>query len=80
MSDTPQSTSRILHDARRTARQLVIDGVLWLIYELPPSVFDRRNSPSLVFESDGAVRRVRNYPALWRELSDDDLVALSWSA
>jgi len=31
-----------------------------------------------VFESDQVVRRVRDYPANWRDLSDDDLLALSW--
>ena len=41
--------------------------------------FDRRNSSSLVFESD-TVRRVRNYPENWRDLRDDELFALSWLA
>ena len=80
MSDTPQSSFDILHDARHTARRFAIDGVPWLIYELPPLVFDRRNSATLIFESDDVMRRVRNYPPQWRELSDDDLFAISWSA
>jgi hypothetical protein len=42
-------------------------------------LFDRRRAPSLVFESDGAVRRVRHYPENWRALSDEALFALSWS-
>lgn len=54
------------------------DGVLWLVYELRASPLDRRQTASLVFESDTAIRRVRNYPSTWRELSDDELVALSW--
>ena len=53
------------------------EGVPWLVYELPPRVFDRRASPSLVFESDDTVRRVRGFPAKWRALSDDELVALN---
>ena len=69
-----------LREAQRTARLIIIDGVRWSVYELPPMVFDRRNSPSLVFESDETVRRVREYPPAWRALSDDDLFALSWSA
>ena len=60
------------------ARQLFMDGVPWLVYELPPMTFDRRNSPSLVFETDDTLRRVREFPADWRGLSDDDLFALSW--
>jgi hypothetical protein len=51
----------------------------WLVYELPALPFDRRSTPSLVFESDSSVRRVRNYPADWRTLGDDDLFALSWT-
>ena len=51
--------------------------VLWLVYELPPLPVDRRNSPSLIFESDTAIRRVRNYPLEWRALSDAELFTLS---
>jgi hypothetical protein len=32
----------------------------------------------LFFECNETVRRVRTYPAGWRELSDDQLIALSW--
>ena len=48
------------------------------MYELPPSL-DRRAKASLVFESEQGVRRVRDYPAEWRTLSDDALFALSWT-
>ena len=58
---------------------VIVDDVVWLVYELPPMLFDRRRAPSLVFESDGAVRRVRHYPENWRALSDEALFALSWS-
>lgn len=73
----PQDYSRQVGEAQRTARRLVVDGVPWLVYELA-HVFDRRHAPSLVFESDHAVRRVRSYPAEWRDLSDAELWALSW--
>lgn len=49
----------------------------WLVYELASS-FDRWATPSLVFESEGAVRRVRNYPLDWRQLSDGELFSPSW--
>jgi hypothetical protein len=68
-----------LRDAHGTARQLFAEGVSWLVYELPPMPFDRRSSPSLVFENESTVRRVRTYPADWRALSDDALFALSWT-
>lgn len=61
------------------ARELVIDHVPWWVYELPPASLDRRSTPSLVFESDGAMRRVRDYPPNWRSLGDEELFALSWS-
>ena len=61
-----------------TARQFWVDGVLWLAYELPASPFDRRATASLVFESDAMMRRIRNYPADWRQLDDAELFALSW--
>jgi hypothetical protein len=65
--------------ARRAAREIFVDGMPWLVYELPPGPFDRRTSPSLVFETETTVRRVRSYPPGWRDLSDADLFALSWS-
>jgi hypothetical protein len=77
MPDEPEST-RLLREAQRTARRLVVEGDVWIVYELPPMQFDRRHTPSLVFENEASVRRVRDFPAHWRELSDDDLFALSW--
>ena len=68
-----------VQSARVTGRQIVVDGVAWLVYEMPADRLDRRSSSSLVFESDDAMRRVRNYPADWRESSDEALLALSWS-
>jgi hypothetical protein len=70
----PPSTVRLLHDGR----ELVADGVHWFIYELPPTAFDCRESTSLVFDSEKAVRRVRNFPKAWRALSDEALMASSW--
>jgi hypothetical protein len=37
-----------------------------------------RGSACLVFESAGAVRRVYDVPADWRDLPPDALEALSW--
>jgi hypothetical protein len=52
----------------------------WRVYELGPASYDRRGSNTLVFESEGVIRRVRNYPENWRDLSVEELVALSWTA
>jgi hypothetical protein len=63
---------------REGAKRFTVAGEIWSVYE------DTRTEvpflgPALVFESDQAVRRVRQYPANWRELSDEKLYALSWS-
>jgi len=67
-----------LREAKRNERAIVVDRVRWLVYELAPPPLDRRSTPSLVFESEGTVRRVRNYPADWRTLSAESLLELSW--
>jgi hypothetical protein len=53
-------------------------GMRWLVSERPFSEYDRRSGYSLIFSSELAVRRVRNYPSDWFTLSDADLAALSW--
>ena len=55
------------------------DGQRWHVFERPFDKFDRRSGMSLIFESEGAMRRVRNYPANWMELSAEELSALSWN-
>jgi len=57
----------------RLVGQFRVGFQLWTVYE------DLEGDPALVFETDGIARRVRNYPANWRELSDDKIYALSWS-
>ncbi|HEX5972525.1 MAG TPA: hypothetical protein VFY85_11400 [Gemmatimonadaceae bacterium] len=55
-----------------------VDGTRWQVKEMPFSNYDRRRGLSLIFWSDGAVRRVRDYPANWHELPDVELALLSW--
>lgn len=50
-------------------------GAFWHVCEVAYAL-DRRSGRSLVFESDVAVRRVRNYPERWSELPDHELVLL----
>ena len=59
--------------ARRAGREFADADGFWYVYELPPTEYDRRTSPSLVFEGDGAFHCVRNFPPDWRQL---DLAAL----
>ena len=68
-----------LHRARATGHRIVVEGVSWLVYEVSATDLDRRTSRSLVFESAESMRRVRDYPPDWRELSPAALIALSWS-
>jgi len=80
MANKRHSAFELLRLAQRAgAREVAMDGVLWFVYEMPASSLDRRASPSLIFESEETVRRVRVYPENWRELSDVDLFALSWA-
>jgi hypothetical protein len=78
------TASRELSDARlaeneRRSRQFTDDlGQTWLVSEQPFSDYDRRSGFSLIFSSELAVRRVRNYPSDWFTLSEPDLAALSW--
>jgi len=63
----------------RTRTYVDDDGTCWHVSEQPFSEYDRRSGNSLIFASDLAVRRVRNYPADWFSLPELELMALSWS-
>lgn len=81
MTDPAADHARAVRElARAAGRTLVGDGMEWRVYELPPGVYDRRGSASLVFESSDAFRRVRDFPADWRALSDADLYQISFRA
>jgi hypothetical protein len=68
-------------DASDASRIFVdADGVRWHVHEQPFSEYDRRKGRSLIFSSEGAVRRVRDYPEDWMSLTDDALADLSWKA
>lgn len=76
--DAPDSLVA-LRVARASGRIVAApDGAMWRVFELV-AAYDRRG-PSLVFETEGVMRRVRIYPSDWRTLSDRDLLALSENA
>lgn len=54
------------------------DGQRWRVYEQVFDEYDRRSGKSLIFASETAVRRVRNFPENWMSLSDEELAAISW--
>jgi hypothetical protein len=76
MVDDFDEARDLVRAAKRGAVHLTIGGVDWWVYELPATPMDRRSTPSLVFESEDIVRRLRNYPPEWRDLAEDELVRL----
>jgi hypothetical protein len=51
------------------------EGTFWQVCEVEFAL-DRRSGRSLVFESEGSVRRVRHYPERWYALGDEALARL----
>jgi hypothetical protein len=49
---------------------------LWTVHEKQPAS-DTPDAASLLFVSDYSIRRVRDYPANWFELSDAELFEVS---
>jgi hypothetical protein len=58
-------------------RYLIADEQRWAVREVPAPQFDRRGGVHLVFWGDTTMRRLRNFPANWHELSDEELYALT---
>jgi hypothetical protein len=53
------------------------EGREWRVYERTAGVLSPPDSrTSLVFDSDGLVRRLWHYPSTWAALSDGDLLGL----
>jgi hypothetical protein len=64
----------------RHGSRVILDpatSIQWVITEIRDAPYDRRGGRSLVFSTDGVMRRVRDFPENWRELSDAELVRLS---
>lgn len=75
---TPNESAQPEQAEERVRIFVDADGTRWRVHEMTFSSYDRRRGQSLIFWSEGAVRRVRSYPANWHELSDGDLALLSW--
>ena len=67
-------------EAVRAVRFVDSTGRHWVVRELPgsPRATGEQQSPSLLFEAEGTIRRVRHYPANWSELQPAELETLSW--
>lgn len=72
-------TDELVGSGTPSARRRVVSVglTIWHIYEHVPQ-YDRRTQPSLVFVSDVAMRRVRDFPPQWWDLPDETLMAVSW--
>lgn len=55
------------------ARHFRVEGERWLACEEHAP-----DGSSLFFLGPGVMRRVRQFPSNWRELSDEELYSLSW--
>jgi hypothetical protein len=81
MQGPPQQNDAATRHEDRPSRTLTDrEGMHWTVYEQAFSDYDRRTGRSLIFESDGAVRRVRNYPENWLTLDADELMLVSWKS
>lgn len=82
MSDPTESgpPARVTSAAASARIFVDADGTRWQVSERPFADYDRRSGLSLIFASDSAVRRVREYPPDWSTLSDAELLALSWKS
>lgn len=73
------STSRQRSGPARSSRFVDSTGRRWEVRELPGKTGALPpRAPSLVFETEGVIRRVRRYPQNWPELPATELEALSW--
>jgi hypothetical protein len=79
MSDSSERTGIPRLDERVPTRTFTDDlGHSWEVSERPYSEYDRRRGSSLIFSSELAVRRVRDFPRDWFDLPDRALEELSW--
>ena len=79
MTESRERIETVRSAERSRTRTFTDDvGQTWHVTEQPFSEYDRRRGSSLIFSSELAVRRVRDYPSDWYTLSEAALVALSW--
>ena len=78
MADKPKDQKEVRRSpAPGKVRRISADGLRWIVQEVPAPAFDRRGGNHLLFDGESVMRRVREFPANWAELSDDELYALS---
>ena len=58
-------------------RRISADGLRWVVREVPAPAFDRRGGTHLFFDGESIMRRVRQFPDNWFEMTDAELYELS---
>jgi hypothetical protein len=77
MVDRDQRDGKTIPPHETRTRVIEGDGMRWKVREDPWPTADRRGGTCLIFECDSIIRRVRNVPPMWFDLSDIDLYSLS---
>ena len=80
MSESSRRHDRFLDDfiVPAKVRFFEADGYRWRVHEVTAPEFDRRHSGThLLFYAETIMRRVRDFPANWDEMSDAELYALT---
>lgn len=78
MADKPTDPQQVVRNAAPgKVRRISADGLRWIVQEVAAPAFDRRGGTHLLFDGESVMRRLREFPANWHELSDDALYELS---
>ena len=78
MADNPNDPQLVRRSpAPGKVRRISADGLRWVVQEVQAPAFDRRGGTHLLFDGETIMRRVREFPANWHELTDDELYDLS---
>ena len=77
MADKPKDQNELrTSPAPAKVRRISADGLRWFVQEVPAPAFDRRGGTHLLFDGESIMRRVREFPTNWFDLSDDELYEL----
>lgn len=78
MPDNPKDQQQIRQSpAPGKVRRISADGLRWVVQEVAAPAFDRRGGTHLLFDGETIMRRVREFPKNWHQLSDEELYELS---
>ena len=78
MADKPNDSQPLTQNAApATVRRISADGLRWVVQEVQAPAFDRRGGTHLLFDGETIMRRVREFPKNWFDLSDEELYELS---